>query len=85
TFAPLPYAFNAIANGFILGLPSLFWILILMAIVAACAGLRSAKEAAGAFPKAMTSRSGLAPLPIGRYPSPCGSHQARTMVMPDAR
>ena len=35
TIAPLPDAFNAIANGFILGLPSLFWILILVAIVAA--------------------------------------------------
>jgi ribose transport system permease protein len=35
TIAPLPDAFNNIANGFILGLPSLFWILILVAIVAA--------------------------------------------------
>src|SRR5260370_40991020 len=35
TIAPLPDAFNIIANGFILGLPSLFWILILGAIVAA--------------------------------------------------
>src|SRR6266566_1061852 len=29
TIAPLPDAFNAIANGFVLGLPSLFWILII--------------------------------------------------------
>ncbi len=35
TIAPLPDAFNIIANGFILGLPSLFWILILVAVVAA--------------------------------------------------
>src|SRR5438876_701570 len=35
TIAPLPDAFPAIANGFILGLPSLFWILILVTIVAA--------------------------------------------------
>jgi ribose transport system permease protein len=35
TIAPLPEAFNAIANGFILGLPSLFWILILVTIIAA--------------------------------------------------
>lgn len=35
TIAPLPDAFNNIANGFILGLPSLFWILILVTIVAA--------------------------------------------------
>jgi ribose transport system permease protein len=35
TIAPLPDAFDAIANGFILGLPSLFWILILVAVVAA--------------------------------------------------
>jgi len=35
TIAPLPDAFNIIANGSILGLPSLFWILILVAIVAA--------------------------------------------------
>jgi ribose transport system permease protein len=35
TIAPLPDAFNAIANGFILGLPSLFWILILVTIIAA--------------------------------------------------
>ena len=34
TIAPLPDAFNAIANGYILGLPSLFWLLILVAIVA---------------------------------------------------
>ena len=34
TIAPLPEAFNAIANGYILGLPSLFWLLILVAIVA---------------------------------------------------
>jgi ribose transport system permease protein len=35
TIAPLPDAFNNIANGYILGLPSLFWILILVAIIAA--------------------------------------------------
>lgn len=35
TIAPLPDAFNIIANGYILGLPSLFWILILVAIIAA--------------------------------------------------
>jgi len=35
TIAPLPDAFNAIANGFILGLPSLFWILIIVTVVAA--------------------------------------------------
>lgn len=35
TIAPLPDAFNIIANGSILGLPSLFWILILVAIIAA--------------------------------------------------
>ena len=35
TIAPLPDAFNIIANGFIFGLPSLFWILILVAVVAA--------------------------------------------------
>lgn len=35
TIAPLPDAFNAIANGFILGLPSLFWILIIVTIIAA--------------------------------------------------
>ncbi len=35
TIAPLPDAFNNIANGFILGLPSLFWILVLVTIVAA--------------------------------------------------
>lgn len=35
TIAPLPDAFDNIANGFILGLPSLFWILILVTIVAA--------------------------------------------------
>jgi ribose transport system permease protein len=35
TIAPLPDAFNAIANGTILGLPSLFWILIIVALVAA--------------------------------------------------
>ncbi len=35
TIAPLPDAFNTIANGYILGLPSLFWILIVVAIVAA--------------------------------------------------
>lgn len=35
TIAPLPDAFNNIANGYILGLPSLFWILVLVTIVAA--------------------------------------------------
>src|SRR6266480_1522657 len=35
TIAPLPDAFSAIANGFILGLPSLFWILIIVTIIAA--------------------------------------------------
>ncbi len=35
TIAPLPDGFSAIANGFILGLPSLFWILIVVTIVAA--------------------------------------------------
>ncbi len=35
TIAPLPDSFSAIANGFILGLPSLFWILILVTIIAA--------------------------------------------------
>jgi ribose transport system permease protein len=35
TIAPLPDAFSAIANGFILGLPSLFWILIVVTIIAA--------------------------------------------------
>ncbi len=35
TIAPLPDTFNTIANGFILGLPSLFWILIVVALVAA--------------------------------------------------
>jgi ribose transport system permease protein len=35
TIAPLPDGFNNIANGFILGLPSLFWILVLVTIVAA--------------------------------------------------
>lgn len=35
TIAPLPDAFNAIANGTLLGLPSLFWILIIVALVAA--------------------------------------------------
>jgi len=35
TIAPLPEGFSAIANGFILGLPSLFWILIVVTIVAA--------------------------------------------------
>ncbi len=35
TIAPLPDAFNAIANGFFLGLPSLFWILIIVTIIAA--------------------------------------------------
>jgi ribose transport system permease protein len=35
TIAPLPDAFNAIANGTLLGLPSLFWILIIVALLAA--------------------------------------------------
>jgi ribose transport system permease protein len=35
TIAPLPDAFDAIANGFVLGLPSLFWILIIVTIIAA--------------------------------------------------
>jgi len=35
TIAPLPEQFTAIANGFILGLPSLFWILIVVAVIAA--------------------------------------------------
>jgi ribose transport system permease protein len=35
TLAPLPDAFNAIANGTVLGLPSLFWILIIVALLAA--------------------------------------------------
>jgi ribose transport system permease protein len=35
TIAPLPDAFNIIANGSVLGLPSLFWILIVVALVAA--------------------------------------------------
>jgi ribose transport system permease protein len=35
TIAPLPNAFSAIANGYVLGLPSLFWILVVVAIVAA--------------------------------------------------
>jgi ribose transport system permease protein len=35
TLAPLPDAFNAIANGSVLGLPSLFWILIIVALLAA--------------------------------------------------
>lgn len=35
TIAPLPDSFSAIANGFFLGLPSLFWILILVTIIAA--------------------------------------------------
>ena len=35
TIAQLPDAFNNIANGFILGLPSLFWILIIVTILAA--------------------------------------------------
>ncbi len=34
TIAPLPDSFNAIANGFFLGLPNLFWVLILVTIVA---------------------------------------------------
>ena len=35
TIAPLPDSFNAIANGSFLGLPNLFWVLILVTIVAA--------------------------------------------------
>ncbi len=35
TIAPLPDAFSAISNGFILGLPSLFWILVLVTILSA--------------------------------------------------
>ena len=35
TIAPLPEAFGAIANGFLLGLPTLFWILIIVTVVAA--------------------------------------------------
>src|SRR5205823_5996422 len=35
TIAPLPEAFGAIANGFLLGLPTLFWILIVVTVVAA--------------------------------------------------
>jgi ribose transport system permease protein len=35
TIAPLPDAFTAIANGYILGLPSLFWILVLVTIASA--------------------------------------------------
>ncbi|MGI9060806.1 MAG: ABC transporter permease [Ktedonobacteraceae bacterium] len=35
TIAPLPDAFSAISNGYILGLPSLFWILIVVAVVSA--------------------------------------------------
>ncbi|GAC1363720.1 MAG: ABC transporter permease [Ktedonobacteraceae bacterium] len=35
TIAPLPADFTAIANGFLLGLPSLFWILIIVAVIAA--------------------------------------------------
>lgn len=35
TIAPLPDGFNIIANGFFLGLPSLFWILLLVAVVSA--------------------------------------------------
>lgn len=35
TIAPLPGAFNAIANGSVLGLPSLFWILVVVALIAA--------------------------------------------------
>lgn len=35
TIAPLPDAFNVIANGSVLGLPSLFWILVVVAVVAA--------------------------------------------------
>ncbi|HLH63356.1 MAG TPA: ABC transporter permease [Ktedonobacteraceae bacterium] len=35
TIAPLPDAFNIIANGNVLGLPSLFWILVIVALIAA--------------------------------------------------
>lgn len=35
TIAPLPDSFNVIANGFFLGLPSLFWILLVVAVVSA--------------------------------------------------
>lgn len=35
TIAPLPDSFTIIANGYFLGLPSLFWILILVAVIAA--------------------------------------------------
>ena len=35
TIAPMPDSFTVIANGFILGLPSLFWILVIVAVVAA--------------------------------------------------
>ena len=35
TISPLPDAFNNIANGYFLGLPSLFWILLLVVIIAA--------------------------------------------------
>jgi len=35
TIAPLPDAFSTIANGFFLGLPNLFWILIIVTIIAA--------------------------------------------------
>jgi ribose transport system permease protein len=34
TIAPLPDSFTAIANGFFLGLPSLFWILVIVALIA---------------------------------------------------
>lgn len=35
TISPLPDSFNVIANGYLLGLPSLFWILLVVAIFAA--------------------------------------------------
>ncbi len=35
TIAPLPDSFNAIANGSILGLPNLFWVLLVVAVLAA--------------------------------------------------
>lgn len=35
TISPLPDAFNAIASGYLFGLPSLFWILLLVVIIAA--------------------------------------------------
>ncbi|HVB20878.1 MAG TPA: ABC transporter permease [Ktedonobacteraceae bacterium] len=35
TIAPLPDSFNAIANGNFLGLPNLFWVLLIVAVLAA--------------------------------------------------